>query len=31
MLTTLVTFAAFAGPLAWAALTARLDRKDVGR
>jgi hypothetical protein len=28
MLTTLVTFAAFAGPLAWAALTARLTRED---
>jgi hypothetical protein len=28
MLTTLITLAALAGPLAWAALTARLTRED---
>lgn len=31
MLTALITLAAFAGPLAWAALTARLTRKDGER
>jgi hypothetical protein len=30
MLITLITLAALAGPLTWAALTARLTREDGG-